>query len=223
MSKDSVKKLIREAYRFRHACKRFDERNRVPDEDFNFILEAGRLSPSSYGFEPWKFLVVENQAIREKMKPIVWGAANRLEASTRVVVLLARRKVDLMPDSPYIEHVLNNVQQLPEEIKTTKRGVYQRFLDEEFALLGDDRYVFDWACRQAYIPLANMLTTAAMLGIDSCPVEGFHLANLEALLASEGVLDIEHFGVASLVFFGYRTKEPREKTRRCFAEVVQTV
>src|SRR5690606_3878688 len=70
----SVREQVLDAFRFRHACKQFDPGRIVSDEDFDYIMEAGRLSPSSFGWEPWKFVVLQNMAVREKLLPVTWGA-----------------------------------------------------------------------------------------------------------------------------------------------------
>ncbi|WP_235550197.1 nitroreductase family protein, partial [Paenibacillus sp. Soil724D2] len=70
---ESKKQEILKAYQFRRACKAFDTNKKITDEDFHFILETGRLSPSSFGFEPWKFVVIQNAALREKLKPVSGG------------------------------------------------------------------------------------------------------------------------------------------------------
>ncbi|MPN29495.1 putative NAD(P)H nitroreductase [bioreactor metagenome] len=94
----------------------------------------------------------------------------------------------------------------------------------ESGLLGDDRALFDWASKQTYIMLANMMTTAALLGVDSCPIEGFDQAAVDQLLADEGLMDPAHFGISVMVSFGYRAKEPaHEKTRQPLADIVKWV
>lgn len=85
-------KEIIDAFQFRHACKQFDPTKTVSEEDFNTILEAGRLSPSSFGFEPWKFLVVQNKSLKEKLFPVSWGAQNSFSGASHFVILLARKK-----------------------------------------------------------------------------------------------------------------------------------
>ncbi|WP_235550202.1 nitroreductase family protein, partial [Paenibacillus sp. Soil724D2] len=70
---ESKKQEILKAYQLRRACKAFDTNKKISDEDFHFILETGRLSPSSFGFEPWKFVVIQNAALREKLKPVSGG------------------------------------------------------------------------------------------------------------------------------------------------------
>lgn len=67
------KQAILDAFHYRHACKQYDPTKKISDEDFQFILETGRLSPSSFGFEPWRFLVIENHAIRELIRDNAWG------------------------------------------------------------------------------------------------------------------------------------------------------
>lgn len=67
------KQEILEAFQFRHATKEFDPNKRISDDNFNTILEAGRLSPSSIGYEPWKFVVVQNKELREKLREVSWG------------------------------------------------------------------------------------------------------------------------------------------------------
>ena len=68
--------------------------------------------------------------------------------------------------------------------------------------------MYDWASKQTYIALGNMMTTAALLGVDSCPMEGFDLDKVTEILADEGILDTEHFGISVMVGFGYRAEEP---------------
>ena len=211
-----------EAMRFRHACKEFDSSRRIPEAEFEAILEAGRLSPSSFGFEPWKFLVVQSMSLREKMRDVCWGGQGQLPTASHVVVLLSRVPEGMGPDSPYVQRtIMTETQHLPEDMREQRTGRYRRFLDEDFRLAGNDRAAFEWAARQCYIAMGNMLTLAAVMGIDSCPIEGFSKQALEDLLADEGLLSAHDYGVACLMAFGYRKKEPRPKTRRPAELVVQ--
>lgn len=220
---DENSHLLMEAFRFRHACKAFDPTRRVSDEDFAMILEAGRLSPSSFGLEPWKFVVLQNREIREKLRPAAWGARNSFDGASHFVVLLARRRIDSSWDSDYVSAILTEVQKLPPDVAEQRRARIEVFQKSDFRLTESDRAFFDWACRQTYLALANMLTTAAFLKVDSCPIEGFDREEAERVLSAEGVLDAEHFGVSVMAGFGYRAKEPRPKTRRPAEDVVQWV
>ncbi|PEO42638.1 NAD(P)H-dependent oxidoreductase, partial [Bacillus pseudomycoides] len=197
---------------------------KVSDEDFHFILETGRLSPSSFGFEPWKFVVIQNQDIRNKLLPVAWGAQKQLPTASHFVVILVRKKEDMIYDSSYISNFMKNIQQLPEEVVTMKRGFYKAFQETDFQLLESDRAMFDWASKQTYIALGNMMTAAAQIGIDSCPIEGFHQEKVEAILKEEGIVSGDTFGVSVLVAFGYRAEEPkRDKTRQTMDMVVEWI
>ncbi len=215
------RKLVLDTWMFRHACKRFDAQKRVSDEDFAVILEAARLSPSSFGFEPWQFLVLENRLLWEKLRPMCWGAQNCFDGASRFVVVLARKKADLIYDADYIRHIINDVQQFPADLQVQRTHKYENFQRNDFELLDSDRAIFDWACKQCYIALANMLTAGALLGIDSCPVEGFVRRDAERVLADEGLLDMSRFGIAVMAGFGYRAVEPRTKTRQPSEDVVR--
>lgn len=216
-------KEIIDAFQFRHACKQFDPTKTVSEEDFNTILEAGRLSPSSFGFEPWKFLVVQNKSLKEKLFPVSWGAQNSFNGASHFVILLARKKVDTIYNSEYITKIMSEVQNLPEDVANQRKSAFESFEKNDFNLLESDRAIFDWASKQTYIALANMLTAAAFLKIDSCPIEGFNIEKIEEILKNEGILDTEHFGVSVMASFGYRAKEPHEKTRQPLNSIVQWI
>lgn len=216
------KQEILSAYNFRHACKEFDVTKKISDEDFEFILETGRLSPSSFGFEPWKFLVVQSPELREKLKEVSWGAQSQLPTSSHFVVMLARKGSEVVAGSEYIKHIMKNVQELPDEVVTMKGDFYGNFQKNDFDLT-DDRKLFDWASRQMYIPLGNMMSSAAQIGVDSCPIEGFNKDKVDALLKAENIIDDGEFGVACMLAFGYRPEnlELRPKTRQVMEDVVE--
>lgn len=112
---------------------------------------------------------------------------------------------------------------MPAPIVTEVSGHYKRF-QEQKQILDNERTLFDWASKQTYIALGNMLTAAALLGIDSTPMEGFNQEKLDALLEEEGLLENDQFGASVLATFGYRKEEPkRGKARRNMEEVAQWV
>lgn len=207
------------AFQFRHACKQFDAGKKIPDRDFDLILEAGRLSPSSFGFEPWRFVVIQNPALREKLKVVTWGAQGTLPTASHYLAILCR-KDDMRFDSAYIENFMRQVQKLPEDVVKMKRAKYQKFQESDFRLLESPRTLFDWACKQAYIALGNMMTVAALRGIDSCPIEGFDLNDAENVLTEAGVLDRTNYGLAVMAAFGFRINPQPEKTRQATEDVV---
>ncbi|MEJ7220106.1 NAD(P)H-dependent oxidoreductase [Staphylococcus gallinarum] len=209
---------IIEAFNFRHATKRFDATKSISDSEFNTILEAGRLSPSSLGLEPWKFVVVQNKALRNKLKEISWGAQGQLDTASHFVLILARKNV--VAKSPYVQHLLREVKQYsPESIPATEEK-FDNF-QTGFHINDNERTLLDWARKQTYIALGNMMTSAALLNIDSCPIEGFDLDGVTKLLSDEGILDEANFAPSVMVAFGYRETEPKPKVRQSQADVIE--
>lgn len=218
------KQDILDAFLFRHACKEFDDTRRISDDDFDFILETARLSPSSFGLEPWKFLVIENRALREKLRPHVWGGQKQLPTASHVIVTLIRKTRFMRYDSDYVQHFMREVQKFPEEAAQTRTGILKKFQETDFALLGNERAMTDWAGKQTYIALGNMMTTAALIGIDSCPIEGFEMAAVEQVLSETIALNTANWSVAYLLALGYRKGPPaRPKTRQNKADVIQII
>ena len=206
---------ILDAMRWRMACKRYDPTRQVSDEDFRTICEAGRLSPSSFGLEPWHALVVENGDLMDELLQACWGMKR---GASRTVVILARRRMGAF--TPHVSRILNHVQKLDEQAKGERRLNLARFQSQDFHLTTPEA-LFDWSCRQCYIMLANMLTAAAMLRVDATPVEGFPMDKVNELLVRRGLMDPEEFGVCVMAQFGYRDPShfPVTKSRQSFEDV----
>lgn len=213
------KQDILNAFQFRHACKEFDTKKIIPKEDFDFILETARLSPSSFGFEPWHFVVVQDKNLRELLKESAWGAPKKLDTASHFVLGLTMKAPLMKWDSEYIKNFMKDVQELPDEVIKGKSKFYEDFQKSDFDLT-DDRKLFDWAAKECYIALGNMMTAAAMISIDSCPIEGFKQKETEAILQKHFGIDTTKYGLSYMVAFGYRIAEPREKTRRKMDQIV---
>ncbi|KIX90424.1 NAD(P)H nitroreductase [Staphylococcus microti] len=211
-----------DTFNYRFASKRFDPNKKIDDKDFETILETGRLSPSSLGLEPWKFLVVQDTELRQALKPISWGAQGQLDTASHFVILLARKNV--RPESPYFQYHIREIRHMSDEMVSAMIEKTTNFQRDNLKVYEDDRALWDWASKQTYIPLGNMMTAAAFLGIDSCPIEGFQYENVAKVLADKGYLDTDEFWPSVMVAFGYRDAEPtREKTRRPAEDVVQWI
>lgn len=206
---------------FRHACKEFDPTKKVSEEDFTTILESGRLSPSSFGVEPWRFLIIQNPELREKVRVHTWGAKKQLPTCSHYVMILARKSHFMKYDSEYVQYYMRHVQKSTEEVLVNRLRVYEEFQKSDFSLAESERHMFDWASKQTYIALANMMTVAALLEIDSCPVEGFHFENMEKVLRDDFKVDTEKYGLSVMVAFGYRVNPQRPKSRLPQNEIVQ--
>lgn len=212
---------IMQAFQFRFATKQFDPQKNISDEDFNTILEAGRLSPSSLGLEPWKFVVVQNKVLRDKLKAYSTGATKQLESASHFVLIFARKNVTGYSD--YVKHIMQDVKHYEASTIPTAQQRIDTF-QGNFHITDNARTLYDWASKQTYIALGNMMTTAALLGIDSCPMEGFNLDKVTQLLADEGILDTTQFGISVMAAFGYRASEPpKEKVRQPHEDIIEWI
>lgn len=221
INKEQTIEQFLNAMSFRHATKVYDENRKISAEDFNYILEVGRLSPSSLGSEPWKFLVIQNPALREKMMEVASGAVEKLKTASHFVVILSRK--DVRYDSEYLLNHMKNIQYYPEDMLAMISEQYGKF-QENKNILNSETSLNDWSAKQTYIAMANMMTAAAMIGIDSTPMEGFHAEKVDELLESEGFLENETYSASVMVAFGYRQEEPkRGKMRRPLEDVVEWV
>lgn len=195
----------------------YDPARTISADDFAAILECGRLSPSSVGSEPWRFIVVQNRTLRDKLKPVAWGMQATLDDASHVVIILAKKHARY--DSAFFDAIVKK----RSSNDTEAQRIYQRYRDfqtNDLRIADDERALFDWACKQTYIALANMMTGAAMLGIDSCAVEGMDYAAVEHILAQAGLLDPAEYGVSVAATFGYRARDIQPKPRRDAAETV---
>ncbi len=200
------KKLFLEAMNYRHACKLFDG-EKIPAEDLEFILEAGRLSPSSFGIEQWKFVVVQNQGLKEAIEKVSWNQ-KQISTCSDLLVILARK--DVRSRDVYTQKQLSRLGLAPEAYQGFL-GVYKGWVDGR-----DDHTIEMWSEKQCYIAAGNMMSAAAFIGIDSCPIEGFDSKKVDALLE----IDTSVYQSALVIPFGYRAGEQRGKHRLSFEEVV---
>ncbi len=203
-----------DAMMFRHACKEFDSTKKISKEEFDSILEVGRLSPSSFGTEPWKFLVIQNKDLREKLKEFVWGAQGSLPTASHYVITLARKKQTMIHGSDYVNNLFEVVHNVPKDMLEIRKEFYKNFQEKDFAIASDEKAMFDWACKQTYIALGNMMTYASYIGVDSCPIEGFKKQEMTNFLKDELKIDTDIFDASVMVAFGYRKNEQRPKTRQ---------
>ena len=201
------------AMEFRHACKVFDESKKISDADMHFILECARKSPSSFGMEAWKFLVITNEELKAKLRPHCWDQVQVTSCSHLVVILAGIESVKV--ESGEVKKRFLR-RQMPQEMLDRYMGIYADHLKET---LSSDENIYAWTARQSYIAAANMMTGAATLGIDSCPIEGFVKDELEAVLE----LDTTKFQVAMVLPFGYRINPQSTQMRLAFDEVVEFI
>lgn len=198
------------AMAFRHACKRFDTSKTIPEDQFESMLEVARISPSSFGMEPWRLIVVRNPNLRKALKPSCWNQDQITEASELVIFTTDNDAV--RSGTPYVRKMFER-RGLSEEAVDTYMGVYENYLEP---LEEDELLLQNWTAKQCYIACANMMTYAATLGIDSCPIEGFDREEVEA------ILDLpEERSVALICAFGYRINPQGEHMRLPLSQIVE--
>jgi len=189
-----------EVLRFRYACKDFDEGKRVPRGDLEYILEA----PSSLGLEPWRFVVVEDHALRRHLRPACWNQV-QIVSSSAVIVILAL-KAELAPETGYARAMLRRLLHADDELGEAME-IYHQIVH------GD---VLGWSVAQCHIAAANMMTAAAVIGIDTCPMGGFEPEAVADVLK----IDRARFAIALLLAVGYRAQPQPPKHRLPLSQLV---
>ena len=198
---------------FRHACKAFDDTKKINDEEMHYILEAGCKSPSSFGMEGWKFLVITNEAFKEKLRPVCWDQVQVTSCSHLVIVLAAIDNIKV--ESGEVKKRFAR-RDMPQESLDFYMDIYAKHLEKT---LSSDENIYHWTAKQSYIALANMMTAAAYIGIDSCPIEGFEKEKVEEELE----LDTTKWQVSVVVPFGYRLNVQPKQLRLAFNDVVEFI
>jgi nitroreductase len=198
---------------FRHACKVFDEDKKISDKQIRYILEIGRKSPSSFGLEGWKFLVITNQELKAKLRLECWNQVQITSCSHLVVLLAEIEGAKVESGKPRAQLGRRD---MPKEKLDGYVNLYANHLANT---LSSDEKIYEWTARQTYIAGANMMSGAAFIGIDSCPIEGMDKKNVEKILG----LDTTKWQVSMLVAFGYRVKEQSSQLRLPFDEVVEFI
>lgn len=197
------------AMQFRHACKRFNEQ-KIPEETFEKILEFGRMSPSSFGMEPWRFLVIDSENLRRRLRPFCWDQPQITESSHLLVITADNESI--LPGTDYVRSMFAR-RKLPQEAYERYLKRYEEHMTPQFH---SREAIEAWTHKQCYLAAANMMTGAASLGIDSCPIEGFEKTAVEADLGLERA-----YSVALILAFGYRMQPQGEHLRLPMEQIVK--
>ena len=160
---------------WRYATKKFDPSKKLSAEQLDTLLNAVKLAPSSYGLQSYKVLVVENPEVRKHLRDAAYGQPQLTDAS-HVLVFASETVIDEALVVKYVENIAHT------------RGIAREHLaDYENTMIGTvDRLAEDqkitWSHKQIYIALGVLLTAAADLGIDACPMEGFQNGKFDEIL-----------------------------------------
>ena len=183
---------------FRYATKAFDSTRKIPAEKWEALQASLVLTPSSFGLQPWKFLVISSPEIREKLKAASWGQPQVTDAS-QLVVFTVRTDLTQADIDSWIT-CLSEVQGTPVENLASLSGMIASFTGSMDAATKQA-----WNTRQAYIALGQLMTSAAVMGIDSCPLEGISPSDYDI------VLNLKDSGYATAVAcaLGYRSSDDK--------------
>jgi nitroreductase len=180
---------------WRYATKKFDPTKKIPAEEWAILEKTMVLAPSSFGLQPWRFVVVTDPSLRKRIRPAAWNQAQVTDAS-HLVVFAARKGPTAGDVDRYLKRIVE-VRAVPEESLAT----YRQSMTTHIASPGIEH----WTARQVYIALGVFLTTAAMMAIDTCPMEGFEPAKVDEILG----LDKDGFSTVVLATAGYRAADDK--------------
>ncbi len=201
--------------RWRYAVKRFDPTRKIAAATWSALEEALVLSPSSWGLQPWKFVVVTDPAMREKLLPVSWNQRQVVDAS-HLVVLCIRKNLGLADIDRFVRRTAEVRGVAVESLAKFQHVLVKDIVDGPRSL-----FTNQWAANQVHIALGNFLTAAAMVGVDTCPMEGFEPAKYDQLLG------LSAKGLASIVVCaaGYRGADDKyatlPKVRFAVEEVIE--
>lgn len=188
--------MIIEKLKWRYATKKFDVSKQLPQEKLNVLKEAFNLTALSYGLQTLKMVVIEDQEVREKLVPLSYGQRQVADAS-HLLILCIQNEID---DKDVDQHfdAVKALRNTPDDILNPFRKGLKTTINN---MPSDKKY--NWATRQAYIALGNLMTVCAVENIDSCPMEGFIPSELDK------ALELDKHGLSSVLLLpvGYRAED----------------
>lgn len=187
---------IVEKLQWRYATKKFDKDKKLPSVKIELLKNAFNLTATSYGLQPIKLLIIADQEIKDSLIQYTWGKKQVSEAS-HVLVFCIENLINKSYIKKYYDRV-RSIRNTPDEILKK----YEDFLIEDFNRKSIEE-IHDWATKQAYLAMGNLLTVCAMAEIDACPMEGF------IPIEYDKVLGLDERGLKSVLVMpvGYRAED----------------
>ncbi len=174
---NNTSEFVIDRLNWRYATKKFDPTKKIPEKLWQVLEQSLVLAPSSFGLQPWKFIVVRNPEIRSKLVEHSWGQTQVVDAS-HLVILAVKKDIEEADVDEYIKRI-SEVRQTPVENLQGFSNKIKDFLKQPIDLKA-------WSSKQVYIALSQFMTCAAMLEIDTCPMEGFIPAKYDEVLGLTG-------------------------------------
>lgn len=179
---------------WRYATKKFDRTKKISDQEIELLLEATRLSASSYGLQPYHVFIITDTAIREQLKPVSWGQSQVTDAS-HLIVFANQTDFGAELVDDFIKKT-SETRAIPHE---NLKG-YSDFTKSKLVTL-PQKTKEEWTAKQVYIALGNLMQAAAELKIDTCPMEGFETAAYDVILG----LKAKNLTTSVVLPIGYRS------------------
>jgi nitroreductase len=167
------------ALNWRYATKVFDPSRKISEADLKTLMQSLVLTPSSFGLQPYRFLVVTDPQVRARLREASWGQSQVTDCS-HLVVFLARQQMTEADVDHYIERIAQVRGDRPENL-----AAYRGMMVGTLVTGPKAATVSEWAARQAYIALGQFMASAALLGLDSCPMEGLDPKKYDEILGLE--------------------------------------
>jgi nitroreductase len=165
---------------WRYATKAFDPAKKIAPRDWAALEEALILTPTSYGFQPYRFVVVTDPVMKEKLSANSWNQKQPADCS-HFVVFAAKESVSEVDVDHYIARIAE-VRGVPVE----SLGGLKKVFVGDIVVGPRGQFQHEWATRQTYIALGNLMTCAAVLGVDACPMEGLVPTEYDKVLKLNG-------------------------------------
>lgn len=189
-------RTILDALHWRYATKQFDVIKKISPEDLNTLKESARLTASSFGLQPFRIVHVKSAELRKKLRAAAWDQSQITDASD---LFIFAAKTDLSgKDIEEYVHNIATTRGIPVESLDAYKGMMLGF---EQGLPQDQKVI--WSHKQAYIALGNLLTSAALLKIDACPMEGFDAPEFNKILG----LTEQNLAASVICTLGYRSSQ----------------
>ncbi|HAZ13649.1 MAG: NAD(P)H-dependent oxidoreductase [Bdellovibrionales bacterium GWA2_49_15] len=169
-----------ECLEWRYATKKFDATKKIDGKTWQTLEKVLVLTPSSFGLQPWKFIVIQNQAMKEKLREVSWGQAQVSDCSHHLVIAVKEKT-----DADFISHYVERVAQVRAVDLASLEG-YKKVMIGALVENPKRSENFNWATEQGYIALGNFMTAAAVLGVDTCPLGGIIAEKYDELLGLKG-------------------------------------
>ena len=169
-----------DALQWRYATKQFDPAKKISAADWAILEQALILTPSSYGLQPWKFVVVTDPALKAKLRPASWNQS-QIEDCSHLVVFLGKEDITEADLDRFVARIAEVRGTTPESL-----AGYKGYMMGDLVNGARHAVIGEWAARQVYIAFGNFMTAAALLGIDTCPIEGLDPAKYDEILGLKG-------------------------------------